>query len=607
MGKSIGIDFGNDVSIAAVQTAEGGVCVLQNSESQDYTPSVVSCYRDQIRVGQLALDQQLLCPKDTIESIRRLIGRNYRDEAVQRMKAKAAFAVVESDNGTHEDVRVAMGGKQYSPIQISAMILEKIKRDAEMRLGDAVEFAVITVPAYFTDKQKDATRKAGQMAGLKVQKVLSEPIAAAIAFSMDNVAPGDSTIILVYDLGCGTFDVSVVANVSGAFVELNIESDMWLGGEEFDRKIVDHILQHVSMVYGVDGATNPQFMDKLKEQALQAQLALTTMMRTDITIPGALMDEKGNLVDVELELTRSDFKSLIAPEVARTMEIVRTAIKNAGESMTPDQIDRVLLVGGSTYTPLVQSSLSAIFGSEKVLTNVDPIKCVAYGAAILAAKWSEKVECTKGHINPGKNAVCEFPGCSEPLSANIFVAPGVTGMPFGLCGPNGEFEILIPKGSNFPTAEPVRKQFRTPGPNLKRLRVPIYAGFEPIASMNELQATVWLELPDHVPEDTPVEMAFSLDEDGILNKVLVELKDGSGTRVETYLDRGEGLRSRLEKKLDALKRRRDVLHDDLDAEANKQWEELYGQATKALSANDTGTAGRYAEKIEQFLQSRCAQ
>ena len=139
------------------------------------------------------------------------------------------------------------------------------------------------------------------------------------------------------------------------------------------------------------------------------------------------------------------------------------------------------------------------------------------------------------------------------------------------------------------------------------MRVPIYAGFDPIASKNELQATVWFELPDGVPEGTIVEVAFSLDEDGILNKVLAELKDGSGTKVETYLDRGEGLRSRLEKKLDALKRRRDVLHDDLDAEANKQWEELYGQATKALSANDTGTAGRYAEKMEQLLQSRCAQ
>ena len=636
MGKCIGIDLGTTNSVAAIRAALGAVQVLQNSESQDLTRSVVGSYRDQIRVGQLALDQQLLAPQDTIESIKRLMGRGYRDEAVQRVKAKAAYALMEPEDGTDDDVRVLMGGKQYSPIQISAMILEKIKKDAEMRLSDAVEFAVITVPAYFTDKQKDATRKAGQLAGLKVQKILEEPTAAALAFGVDNVAPEDSKTILVYDLGGGTFDVSVITIVNGAFVQLNIEGDMWLGGDDFDRKIMDHILQYVSSVYGIDGSTNPQFMVKLKEKAEQAKRALSTMTRTDITIVGMLKDEEGNLINVELEMTRSDFESLIAPEVARSMDIVRAAIINAGEAMTPEQIDHVLLVGGSSYIPLIRSSLATIFGRDKIMSNVDPMKCVANGAAILSAKWSEKVECSNGHINPGKNIVCDTPGCGEPLFAkdSIFVAPGVTGMPYGirtraesvacskghqnppensncstdgcnesLVGADDKFDIIIPKGSNFPTPEPVKKRFRTPAANLKRLRVPIYAGFESIASKNELQATVWLELPDRVPEDIPVEVAFSLDEDGILNKVLVELKDGSGTKVETYLDRGEGLRSRLEKKLDALKRRRDVVHDDLDAEANKQWDELYGQATKALSSNDTGTASNCAAKMEQLLKS----
>jgi molecular chaperone DnaK (HSP70) len=313
---------------------------------------------------------------------------------------------------------------------------------------------------------------------------------------------------------------------------------------------------------------------------------------------GTLKSEQGNPIDLELEITRSLFEDLIAPEVARSMEIVRTAIKNAGESITPDEIDHVLLVGESTYIPLVRSSLAAIFGREKILANVDPMKCVAYGAAILSAKWSERVECPRGHINPGKNTLCEFPGCGELLSANDgpIIEPGVTGMPYGVSGPHGEFEILIPQGSIFPTLEPVKKRFAMSAANLKRLRVPIYAGFDPVASKNELQATVWLELPDLVPVDTPVEVAFSLDEDGIFKKVLAELKDGSGTRVDTYLDRGEGLRSRLEKKLDELKCRRDAMHDDLDAEADKQWEELYSHATKALSANDTGTAGHCAEK-----------
>ena len=636
MGKSIGIDLGTTNSVAAIR--EGAVHVLQNRESQDLTRSVVGEYRKRIVVGMLALDNQLLAPSDTIESIKRLMGRGFRDENVQQLKEHAAYTVVEPSDGTDDDVRVIMGGKEYSPIQISSMILKKVKEDAEMRLGGdpgSVEFAVITVPAYFTDKQKDATRKAGQLAGLKVQKILDEPTAAAIAFGVDNVGADNSKTILVYDLGGGTFDVSVMTIVGGSFVTLNIEGDMWLGGDDFDRKIMDHVLQHVSTVYGVDGATDPRFMVELKKKAEQAKKALSTMNRTDIIIPGMLKDDEDNLISVELELSRGEFEAMIAKDVARSIEIVQAAIKNAGEAMTPDQIDHVLLVGGSSYIPLVQSALAKVFGREKLRMDIDPMKCVAYGAAILSAKWAEKIECPKGHVNPGKNSVCEIPGCGEPLSSELVgVDGGVTPMHYGIrtkaetiqcskghpnpgknkrcsvvdCGEeltagNDSFEVIIPKGTTFPMLEPAPRRFWTPAANLKRLRVPIYAGSDPIASKNELMATVWLELPDHVPEDAPVEVAFSLDEDGVLKKVQVTLLDGSGAKIETYLDRGDGLRSRLEKKLEQLKKRRDQAGGTLDPEAGKRWDELYAQATKALSANDTGTAGSCAEQMDKLVQA----
>ncbi len=605
MGRAIGIDLGTTNSVAAIKA--GDLRVLQNRESQDLTPSVVGAYKKQIRIGQLAVDQMPLAPKDTIISVKRLMGRGFRDEQVQQVRGKYSYDVVEPSDGTDEDVRVLLDGKQYSPIQISSMILKKVKEDAEMRLNDQVEYAVITVPAYFSEKQKDATRKAGQMAGLKVQKILDEPTAAAIAFGIDNVGPDDSKTILVYDLGGGTFDVSVLTIVGGIFAQLDIEGDMWLGGDDFDHKIMSHVVGHVQSVYGVDARKDPKFMVKLKEKAEQAKKSLSSMNRTDITIAGMLKDDDGNLIDVELEISRAEFERMIAPDIARSVELVHTAIRNAGEAMTPDQIDHVLLVGGSSYIPAVRKALSAVFGERKLLMNVDPMKCVAYGAAALSHKWAEKVECPRGHVNPGKNAVCEVEGCGEVLvssSAGFDAAAEVTGMNYGIQAKGDKFEIIIPKGSSFPTPEPRKERFSTPAANLKRIRVPVYAGFDAIASKNELQATVWLELPDNVPADTPLEVAFSLDADGILEKVRVALLDGSGTQVETYLDRGEGMRSRLEKKLDQLKKRKDQVRDQLPGESEQQWEALYGEATKALSGNDTNAAQRCAAEMEKLLQSR---
>jgi molecular chaperone DnaK len=608
MGRAIGIHLGDTNSVAAIKDSLSGVRVVQNRESQDLTPSVVGMHKKQVVVGQLAIDRALLSPKETIYSVKRLMGRGFRDEQVQKVRSKYLYDIVEPTDGTDDDVRVVLDAKQYSPPEVSSMILKKIKEDAELRLSDKIEFAVITVPAYFTEKQKDATRKAGQLAGLKVQKILDEPTAAAIAFGVDNVGPDDSKTILVYDLGGGTFDVSVLTIVGGIFVQLNIEGNMWLGGDDFDHKIMDHVVQHIESVHNIDPRKDARFMIKLKEKAEQAKKDLSSMNRTDITLPGMLKNEDGDLIDIETELSRAEFERMIAKDVAESVELVKVAIKNAGEMMTPDQIDYVILVGGSSQIPLVRKSLAAVFGEQKLLMNVDPMKCVAYGAAVLAAEWADKVECPKGHVNPGKNTVCEVSDCGEPLigTGGFEGTAEVTGMHYGIQAKGDKFEIIIPKGAKFPLPEPVKCIFVTPRANLKRLRVPIYAGSageDQPASKNELQATVWLELPDNVPANAPLEVAFSLDGDGILERVRGAMLDGSGAQIEAFLDRGNTKRSRLEKKLDRLKRKKDEMFTGFDPGEDRSFEEVYSKATKALSANDPKAAEECAAKMEQILKA----
>jgi molecular chaperone DnaK (HSP70) len=597
MGRAVGIDLGTTNSVAAIK--EGTVKVLQNRENQDLTPSVVGMHKKQEIVGQFAVDRALISPKDTVYSVKRLMGRGMRDPQVQEFRNRYPYDVVEPADGTDDDVRVIIDGKEYSPPQVSAMILRKIKADAEIRLNDSVEYAVITVPAYFSEKQKDATRRAGQLAGLKVQKILTEPTAAAIAFGIDNVGPDDSKTILVYDMGGGTFDVSVLTIVGGIFAELCVEGDMWLGGDDFDHRIIEHVVQHIEAIHGIDPRKDPRFMVALKAKAEQAKKSLSSLTRTDITIPGMLKSPEGDLIDIEIDLSRAEFERMIAKRVDESIDLVRTAIKNAGETMTPDQIDHVLLVGGSSCIPLVRKSLAAVFGEPKLMMNIDPMKCVAYGAAILSAKWAEKVECPNGHVNPGKNHTCEVASCGLPLNPTDGpeLPLEVTPMHYGILAKGDRFEIIIPKGTAFPTQDPFKERFVTPRANLRRIKVPILAGS---AAHNELQATVWLELPENVAAGTPLEVVFRLDGDGILEKVKVGLLDGSGSEVETYLDRGNTVRSRLEKKLDQLKKKKDD-SGSLGADSEGSFEAAYGRATKALSANDAATAAKCVQELEAIL------
>jgi molecular chaperone DnaK (HSP70) len=601
MGIAIGIDLGTTNSVVAIKEGDN-VRVLQNKENEDLTRSVVGYYKNEIIVGSPALDRMVTVPKDTIISVKRLMGRAFSDLEIQHVKENYQYEIVAPSDGTEDDIRVILGGKEYSPIQISSLILKKLKEDAESRLKekDKIEYAVITVPAYFTDKQRDATRKAGQMAGLKVQRILDEPSAAAIAFGVDNIGADQSKTILVYDFGGGTFDVSIMTIVGGGvFAQENLEGNMWLGGDDFDKVIMDYVVDYVKNEYGVEARKNARFMVELKKAAEKAKINLSSTNRTEIIVIGRLQDSEANLIDVEVELSRDKFEEMISAKMKESVKLVHTAIENA--KLSKNEIDHVLLVGGSSTIPMIRRALVDIFGESKVLMNMDPMKCVAYGAARLANMLGERAECAKGHPNPATAEKCSVPGCNEPIIASIVVG-GKTGMHYGIQTIGDKFDVIIEKGSSYPTPKPVVRTFRTPEANMRRIKVPVYAGSEEVASKNELQVITWLNLPENVPEDAPVDVAFTLDGDGVLNNVKVSLKDGSGREVEVFPDRGEGKRSQIEKNMEKAKRKWDQKKKAADSEADEKIEAIYQDAIDAANRNDMEAAEKIIGKMEKEIK-----
>ena len=448
MAKMIGIDLGTTNSVAAIVDGPAPR-VLDNKEARTQTRSVVGLKKPKARkaeeggeilVGEIALDNWPFMPADTIISIKRLMGRGSADPEVQKVRERVLYQVVEPSGGTKDGVRVIMGGKQYSPIDVSAMILKKIKEDAEFRLGEEVSHAVITVPAYFSQIQREATRKAGLKAGMKVIKILDEPTAAAIAFGMDT---GDGTpkTVLVYDLGGGTFDISVLMWAGNVFAPLNLEGDMWLGGDDLDQVLVDHALRHVREEYGVDPTNQPdqsdlRFLAELKKAAQAAKERLSSTRSVTLIVANLLMDDDKNLISVELDITREEFERMILPLVGsykecvcgepnhptnsacakcgkslrasavkegKAVRLVHKAIRNA--KLSPEQIDYVLMAGNSTTVPLVQQVLEDLFGPEKILRKVHPKHSVAMGAAIVAAMIGNRVVCQAPDPSDSKRSV----------------------------------------------------------------------------------------------------------------------------------------------------------------------------------------------------------
>jgi molecular chaperone DnaK len=387
MGKVIGIDLGTTNSCVAIM--EGGKPrVIENSEGDRTTPSIVAFTKDdEVVVGQSAKRQAVTNPHNTLFAVKRLIGRRFQDDVVQKDINMVAYKIVKADNG---DAWVDVSGKKMAPPEISARVLMKMKKTAEDFLGEPVTEAVITVPAYFNDSQRQATKDAGRIAGLDVKRIINEPTAAALAYGLDK--QGGDRKIAVYDLGGGTFDVSIieVADVDGErqFEVLATNGDTFLGGEDFDNAVIHYLADEFKKESGVDVRKDPLAMQRLKEAAEKAKIELSSSQQTDVNLPYITADASGPK-HLNIKLTRAKLESLVDALVQRTVEPCRVALKDAG--LSTKDVSEVILVGGQTRMPLVQKIVKEFFGQEP-RKDVNPDEAVAVGAAIQAGVLAGEVK-----------------------------------------------------------------------------------------------------------------------------------------------------------------------------------------------------------------------
>lgn len=401
MKKVIGIDLGTTNSVVAFKSKD--VEVLRNKENEELTRSCVALRNDQMLVGKNAYSILKANPQSTILSVKRLMGGAIKDKMVQDMKSNKEyyqFEITSLKGGTDDAVAVIIGGKQYTPEQISAEILKKLKTDAEGRLNDEVTHAVITVPAYFTPRQKNSTLLAAHYAGLKVSKLLSEPTAAAIAYGVDNIKLGEAKTVLVYDFGGGTFDLSILIIADGQYSEFATGGDRWLGGDDIDKALYKHILRKVSTQYKLEDLDSLieklperkryQFKFEMREKTEQAKIQLSSTNKATIDIYGVLEDENGDVIDIDIEISKNEFEDLIKPLVHKSIELIENLLKEVNYDI--EMIDSILMVGGTSCIPLVKEMLTAKYGNEKVLASKKPMLAIAEGAAILAHRLDDSYE-----------------------------------------------------------------------------------------------------------------------------------------------------------------------------------------------------------------------
>src|SRR5256885_4410265 len=384
VAKVIGIDLGTTNSVTAIM--EGGEpTVLENAEGSRLTPSVVAVNpkTGERLVGQVARRQAITNPENTIFSVKRFMGRKFDDVEVQKALKVVPYKVAKASNG---DVRVVLNGKEYSPPEISAMILQKLKADAESKLGEKITQAVITVPAYFNDSQRQATKDAGKIAGLEVLRIINEPTAASLAYGLDK--QGKDEVIAVYDLGGGTFDISILSVGEGVFEVKATNGDTFLGGDDFDQRVIDWIVDEFKKDQGIDLRQDRMALQRLKEAAEKAKIELSSTQSTEINLPFITADASGPK-HLSLNLTRAKLEQLVGDLVERTKGPVIQALKDAG--MTAKEIDEVVLVGGQTRMPAVQEMVKQVFSKEPH-KGVNPDEVVAIGAAIQAGELKRELK-----------------------------------------------------------------------------------------------------------------------------------------------------------------------------------------------------------------------
>ncbi|MGS2718121.1 molecular chaperone DnaK [Eionea flava] len=532
MGKIIGIDLGTTNSCVAV-LVDGKAKVIENAEGDRTTPSIVAFTDDsEILVGQSAKRQSVTNPSNTLNAVKRLIGRKFKDDVVQKDISMVPYKIVGADNG---DAWVEIKGDKKAPPQISAEVLKKMKKTAEDYLGETVSEAVITVPAYFNDSQRQATKDAGKIAGLEVKRIINEPTAAALAYGMDK-EKGDKTIA-VYDLGGGTFDISIIeiADVDGEhqFEVLATNGDTFLGGEDFDMRLIEYLADEFKKDSGIDLHNDPLALQRLKEAGEKAKIELSSSQQTEVNLPYITADATGpkHLV---VKLTRAKLESLVEELVARTIEPLKVALADADLSV--GEIDDVILVGGQTRMPLVQAKVAEYFGKEP-RKDVNPDEAVAMGAAIQGAVLAGDV----------KDVLLLD---VSPLTLGIETMGGVA-------------TPLIDKNTTIPTKK--SQVFSTADDNQSAVTIHVVQGERKQAGQNKSLGRFDLADIPPAPRGMPqIEVTFDIDANGILN---VSAKDkGTGKEQSIVIKASSGL---SDDEIEAM-----VADAEANAEADRNFEEL---------------------------------
>ncbi len=565
MAKIIGIDLGTTNSCVAVVDVTTPQ-VIPNREGSRTTPSVVGFTEDGERlVGQIAKRQAITNPFNTIFAIKRLIGRKFDSDEASKAKQVLPYQIVAGFNG---DVKVKIREKEYSPEEVSAFVLLEIKSFAEEFLGEQVTEAIITVPAYFNDSQRQATRDAGKIAGLEVLRIINEPTAAALAYGLDNKA---NQLIAVYDLGGGTFDISILELAEGLFQVRSTGGDTFLGGEDFDQRVIDWLLNEFKKDQGIDLSKDAQALQRLKEAAEKAKIELSSTMSTDVNLPFITADASGPK-HLNMNLTRAKFEQLIGDIVQKTMGPLKQALSDAGVS--PKDIDEVVLVGGSTRIPMVQKVVQDYFGGKEPHKGVNPDEVVAIGAAV------------QGGVLGG--------------DVKDVLLLDVTPLSLGIETLGGVMTKLIERNTTIPTRK--SETFSTAADSQTSVEIKVYQGEREMAGANKLLGAFHLVGIPPAPRGIPqIEVTFDIDANGIMHVTAKDL--GTGKEQKITITSSSGLSKDDVEKLvkDAEAHAEDDKRRREEIEAKNQLDSLVYNVEKMLTENREKLSGSDVSNLESAI------
>lgn len=576
MGKIIGIDLGTTNSAVAVYENDRAT-IFENATGKRTTPSVVALKFTKVKgttettsewiVGENAKRQAAANPLNTLYGVKRLIGRRFDEPEVQKMQALASYKIVPGPNG---DAWIEIDGKAMAPAEIGAKILRDLKQAVEKQLGEEVTEAVITVPAYFNDAQRKATRDAGKIAGLDVKRIINEPTAAALAYGMDKKQGGK---VAVFDLGGGTFDVSILEVMidpeEGNLIQvLATNGDTFLGGENFDEIVTEYLVEELNKEHGTnvklgDKDADPTVIQRLRDAAEKAKIDLSKETSVTVTVPFLMQDSDGQMINFETVLTRSQLEKLLGPLVAKTAGPCRQALKDAG--LTVEDIDEVILVGGQTRMPLVATTVKNFFGKDP-RNDVNPDEIVAMGASVQGAVLAGTV-------------------------ANV-VLSDVIPLTIGLKAANDVFSPMIPRNTSIPTV--FSDIFSTAADNQRNVQVKIYQGERAKASDNKLLGEFTLDgIPPARKGDPQIEVKLDIDADGVLQVSAKDLKTGRAQKIVVQANGGlsDGEVERMLK----------------DAEANAEADKTYREALAADSDANSELKDAQEDRNEEYFQSAPAE